>query len=276
MADNNEPFVMPEDLKGKSPEEIAQLYSNTRSEYEKYKSEWEPRSKEFERWSRLGNPDELEQVVNWGKTVAAPIVQKLAKGEAYLLNDADYKAYQNWAEKTKNGTAPPASAPDEELFGPVEKRLEEKLIAAANRLINERAAAFDQNINRGFKTLQDQQNLFAHVMRLQKQNPNLDIDAVMKKGAETASMSPEQLLAWIIDSESKTSGMEAEIEKRVAAKLAEKDAEKQNDQVKTLLGSRRAGGGLPNRPMKTAERTKALVEDLNKKFPGIWDQIPLA
>lgn len=271
-------FTMPDDLKGKSLEDIAKMYVETRGEYDKYKGEWEPRSKDYDRWSKLGTPDELEQGVNWMRTVAAPIITKITKGEAYLLNDADYKAYQNWATKTKNGTAQHTETLDanDELFAPVEKRLEEKLIAAANKVIDDRARYFAQQMQGNFKTIQDQLNLFGHVTQLQKQYPNLDFNELLKKGAEMAAMPADKLLQSLIDSETKLSGMEAEIDKRVAARIAEKETEKQNEAAKTLIGGGRGGGNLPRAPMKRADVMKGLIGDLGTKFPGIMEQIPLA
>lgn len=272
-------FQMPDDLKGKSAEEIAQLYVNTRSEYDKYKGEWEPRGKDLERWSSLGKPDEIEELIKWGKTVAAPMVNKIAKGEAYLLNDADYKAYKAWSDKTGNGTRQPVEAaanPDDDIFAPVKKSLQEELRAETARLIEERAKGFDTNIRTMFKQLQDQLNLFGHVSKLQREHPKLNFDDLLKRGAELAQMPADKLLDSLIQSELKTATMDDEIEKRVAAKLAERDAGKNNDAVKTLLENRAVGtpsafGKKPNRE----STVRGLVGALNEKFPGLLEQIPL-
>jgi hypothetical protein len=273
-------FQMPDDLKGKSAEDIAQLYVSTKADYDKFKGEWEPRSKDWEAWSELGKPDELKQVVNWAKTVAAPIVQRIAKGEAYLLNDADYKAYKGWADKTGNGTRQAAdaggSSADDDLYAPIKKSLAEELKAELNRLVDERAKTVDAGLKQFIKTTQDQLNLFGHVQKLQRQNPNLDFDQLLQKAAARSTMTAEQLLNELIDSEGKLSGMEAEIEKRVAAKLAEAETAKENARTTTLLETRRLGGNLPINPPKRTDVTKALVSELGKKFPGIYDQIPLA
>jgi hypothetical protein len=272
MAD----FEMPEDLKGKSPEDIAKMYLDARSEYEKYKNEWEPRAKTWQSYSELGDPEEIRKVIDWGKTVAAPLVQKIAKGEAYLLNDADYKAYKSWAEKTQNGRSTEvAPSPDDDLFAPVEKRLEEKLAAAMQKLIEDRAKAYDGQIQRGFKALQDQLNLYAHTNKLQRQYPNLDLEAVVKKGAELAQLPADKLLDALIESEMKNSTMEAEIEKRVAAKLAEKQTDDEASRVASLLENRRGGGTLPAKTDNKSAMTQ-LVRTLGTKYPDIFSQIPLS
>lgn len=273
-------FEMPDDLKGKSAEEIAQLYLSTRTEHEKYKGEWEPRAKELERWSSLGKPDEIEEVVKWGKTIAAPLVNKIAKGEAYLLNDADYKAYKAWADKTGNGTRQPAAdnaAPDDELFAPIRKSLGEELRGEVTKLIEERAKGFDTNIRTMFKQIQDQLNLYGHVSKLQRQHPNLDFEGLLKEGAELTQMPADQLLEKLIQNNLKMATMDEEVEKRVAAKLAEHETSKNTDAVKALLENRAVGAGTmfgaqkPNRESVT----RGLVGMLNDKFPGLLAQMPL-
>lgn len=274
MADE---FQMPEDLKGKSPEDLARMYTETRSEYDKFKGEWEPRSKDWEAYQAYGKPDEIKQIVDWGKTVA-PVWQKIAKGEAYLLNDADYKAYKNWADKTGNGTRQPqeTTSQDDELFGPVKKSLREELFADLKKEVDQYYQRLGGEVQRGYKTLQDQQNLFAHVIRQQRLNPNLDIDSILAKGAKLAQMPADELVNHLIEAEAKSAGMEGEIEKRVAAALAERDAAKQNDTVKTLLDNRRGSGNLPLSSPKRVDVMKGLIKTLNDRHPGILEQIPMA
>ncbi len=271
MAD----FEMPADLKDKSLEDVAKMYSETRAEYDKFKGEWEPRAKQWEEWSALGDPTEIKKVIDWGKSVA-PVWQRIAQGEAFLLNDADYKAYKNWSDKTKNGTVKPdAVASDDDLFAPVKKSLAEELRAEMDRRLDERVKGFDSTFKNAMKGVQDQLNLYGHVAKLQKQHPNLDFDSLLRKGADLAQMPADQLLNSLIESETKLSGMEAEIDKRVAAKLAEKDTEKNDSAAKALIDGRRSGGNLPLAPRKRQDVMKGLIGDLGKRFPGLLEQVPL-
>lgn len=275
MADAAAKFEMPDDLRGKSAEDIAQLYVNTKGEYDKFKSEWEPRGKEFETWSSLGKPEEIKEVLNWAKQVA-PLHQKITAGEMQLLNSADYKAYQQWAEQTQNGKRQSTQTnPDDELFAPVEKRLEEKVLNAVNKLIEDRAKGFDTNIQRGFKGLQDQLNLYGHVQRLQKAHPDIDFDTLIKEGAELASAPADKLLEMLLSSRTKEASFDKRVQDAVAAALAEKTVQDDNARVKTLLDSRKIGPAQQQRP--TRENTiRNIVDQLSQKHPDIFNQIPLA
>lgn len=269
-------FQMPDDLKGKSAEDIAQLYLSTKGEYDKFKGEWEPRSKAWGEYQTYGSPDEVKQVLDWSKSVAAPLVTKIANGEAYLLNDADYKAYKGWADKTKNGTAKPETVnSDDDLFKPSMDRAKEEILAAVNKLIDERSKGLDANVTRGFKSLQDQLNLFGHVTKLQRSNPNLDFDEILKEGAELAQMPADKLVDRLIDLKAKENSFEKRVQDAVAAALAEKETEKQNEQVKSLVDNRRGAGNIPLAPLKRADVMKGLIGELGKKFPGLTEQIPL-
>lgn len=275
MADT---FQMPAELAGKSAEDIAQLYLDTRKQYDEYKGQWEPRAKDWESYSSFGKPDQIKQIFDWGRGVAAPVLSRIEKGEAYLLNDADYKAYKAWADKTGNGTKPAevTPSPDDDLFAPVEKRLEEKLLNAIGKMIGEREQKFRADITGWQKLNDDKFNLFNRAQQLKGQYPNLNFEEIIKKLSDVAQMPADKLLEWGLEQEGKLAGLEGEIEKRVAAKLAEKEAEKGNDSVKTLLESRRVGGSYPTQRPTREAAVRGLVETLNGKYPGVFERIPLA
>lgn len=277
------PWQMPDDLKGKSVEDLARMYveqrsqyDNTRQEYDKYKGEWEPRQASWQRYEKLGTPDEIEQLNNWGQTQAAPIMRKIAQGEAYLLNDADYKAYKAWADRTKGGRQQPAeTSADDELFKPLEQRLTTQFEQRFNDMLDARARQFQQNLDARLKMQQDQLNLYAHVNDLKAKHPNVNFNDLLKRGAELAQMPADQLFDALLDSEVKGAGMEAEIEKRVAARLAEKQTDAESDRAKALLENRRVGTNFNGqRPTRDAAM-RGLVGTLGQKFPDIWNQLPV-
>ena len=275
-------FQMPDDLKGKSIEEIAEALSTTRadydrtqSEYKAFKEQWEPRSKTWDSYEQLGKPDELDAVVKWGRTYA-PLIEKIAKGEAKVLNDADYKAFENWSNQTRNGTAPrePAVADDDPLLVPLREQLSKSLEERFTKMIDDRSKQFGGQFQTAVKQLQDQMNLYGHVSQLRQQYPKLDFNDLLKKGADLASMPPEKLLQELITTQSKLSGVDAEVEKRVAEKLAAAETNKEASTVKALLETRQSGNYTPGKP-KREDIVRGLVGELSKKFPGIFEQMPV-
>lgn len=277
-------FEMPDEFKGKSAEEIAQHYLETKTkydtldtEYKTYKGEWDARKPQWDEYSALGEPKTVNEAIKWAREVAAPMVQKVAKGEAYLLNDADYKAYKNWSEKTANGTRQPAQDDaSDELFKPVEQRLTEKLLGLMDERINTRASQFDKNFSGGMKALQDQLNLFAKVQGMQTKNPGVNFDDLLKRGAELANAAPDQLLEQLLSMEVEKSSFDQRLEAAVAAKLAEKEVGKDNDVVKALMENRRVGMNSTAQKPTRENTLRTLVAALNKKDPGILQQMPLA
>lgn len=277
-------FEMPDEFKGKSAEEIAQRYLETKTNYDKldteyksYKGEWDARKPQWDEYSALGEPKTVNEAIKWAREVAAPMVQKVAKGEAFLLNDADYKAYKNWADKTANGTRQPVQDDaSDELFKPVEQRLTEKLLSQMDERINARASQFDKNFSGGMKALQDQLNLFAKVQGMQTKNPGVNFDDLLKRGAELANAAPDQLLEQLLSMEVEKSSFDQRLEAAVAAKLAEKEVGKDNDVVKALMENRRVGMNSTAAKPTRENTLRNLVNALNKKDPGILQQMPLS
>lgn len=277
-------FEMPDEFKGKSAEEIAQRYLETKTNYDKldteyksYKGEWDARKPQWDEYSALGEPKTVNEAIKWAREVAAPMVQKVAKGEAFLLNDADYKAYKNWADKTANGTRQTVQDDaSDELFKPVEQRLTEKLLGLMDERINSRASQFDKNFSGGMKALQDQLNLFAKVQGMQTKNPGVNFDDLLKRGAELANAAPDQLLEQLLSMEVEKSSFDQRLEAAVAAKLAEKEVGKDNDVVKALMENRRVGMNSTAAKPTRENTLRNLVNALNKKDPGILQQMPLS
>lgn len=277
-------FEMPDEFKGKSAEEIAQRYLETKTNYDKldteyksYKGEWDARKPQWDEYSALGEPKTVNEAIKWAREVAAPMVQKVAKGEAFLLNDADYKAYKNWADKTANGTRQPVQDDaSDELFKPVEQRLTEKLLSQMDERINARASQFDKNFSGGMKAFQDQLNLFAKVQRMQAQNPDVNFDDLLQEGAQFANAAPDAMLEQLLAMKVEKSNFDKRLEAAVAAKLAEKEVGKDNDVVKALMENRRVGMNSTAAKPTRENTLRNLVNALNKKDPGILQQMPLS
>jgi len=267
-------FVMPEDLKGKSPEEIAKQYLNTKTEFEKFRSEYEPRAKTLEAYSKYGKPEEIEELVKWGKTYA-PLIEKVAKGELKVLNDADWKAYEGFAKNGRDKAAQSAADdPDEAIFAPVRDKLRDELTGLTKKQIEDVAKGYEARFNQSVKALHDQMNLFAHVLDLKSKYPNVDFDKVIAEGADLAKLPADQLLDRLVQSRIKEATLAEEVERQVAAKLAEKTQQNDESRVKALLDGRSAGT-LPLTAQKPADSVASLVKALGAKFPGIWESIPV-
>lgn len=271
-------FEWPEDLKGKSPEDLAKLILDGRKDFDTYKGEWEPRKTNWAAYEKLGKPEEIDQVIKWGKT-NAPLFDKIAKGELKVLNDADYKAFENWSKTQKGGKpaegAQPTGEASEELLAPMRTQLLEELKKSLTEMVGGESKRYQAELQRGLKQLVDQQNLFSHVMNLKAKYPTLDFEALMKEGADLATMSPDKLLESLIQSRLKEATMNDEIEKQVQAKLGAKKTDEEADRVKALLEARRVGPGAVNGKPKREDVMKGLVSTLTEKYPGIFNALPV-
>ena len=256
-------FQIPEKFKDKSAEDIARAYAELESQHGKLASEV-GKYKGYDEVAKLGKPQEIVEAIQWARQVN----QALKDGKI------TYKEAQKAMNQGPQGGNQQGSAPwDSENFDYLTPREQAKAImdyqksqglGETKSYIDNIAQQYGSQIQQQYDLANKQQNILLKAIKQAIKNPDVDVEDLLSQAAELAGKGPEELLQMAMDARMAPKSMETEIEKRVNAKLAEKEQERINEQTK-LINS--ATGRRPVFAKQTKTRddeNKQIFETLRK------------
>lgn len=231
-ASQPQAYSLPQELGGKSAEEVGRYYAERYHDYDNIKS----RADKFGEYEALNlRPDDIRQTVEWARGIVAPLMQgKRASwdrdGNRIVFLDGE------------SAPAAPAAAPQNafENWETLEPRQQAERLAEyvygtqLTPRVNEIAQGYDTRFNQAVQQMQQQFGVFMDAIDRWTQNPNLKPRDIVAKAVELmrAGQQPTSFIDLAAQQLASPAQMEAEVQKRVAAALAEEkakaEAEKKN------------------------------------------------
>jgi hypothetical protein len=252
-------YTLPEKFKGKSVEDVARAYS----ELEKTHGEVSSRVGAYDKYAKLGSPEQVEQALQW----AADVAGKLQRGE---LTPAQAQAQLNQNAATQN----PYESFDkwDELDGRSRADALNKLVTDA---VKQAAKPYEDRLTQFQTNEQRQLGLLTQVFELAQKNPSISMNELLQKANSLASQKPEDLLNMALQSMVAPQQQEALKAQMRAEILAEQNQAAENARISALNGASSLQLGIPDG--KKLTRNETLTNILNTlKERGVSTQgIPL-
>jgi hypothetical protein len=245
-------FQMPENLAGKSAEEIAKDYVELRTKLDSRESV----QKQLE---QMGGLDNLRQWAMYGNQAYQQAVQ--AQQQAQQRQPAQQTQqvpvgdpYADWDTLTPKEQA---------------QKLSNLVASAATQYINQygeqAVKAYAQQINDQLSGMNRQWEIFQKANRVWRKNPNVDIDTLLGSMAKMATADLDSLIDAAMNQAVGPAEIEAKVNAEVQRRLAEQKLKDQNQQVNVLAGASRAPFTMPDQPKNKAESDAAIFKSLLEK-----------
>jgi len=256
-AAGSEGFKMPEKFAGKSAEEIAKAYTELESQHGKAASEL-GKFKGYEDVVKLGSAKDISDAIAWARQV-----NQAFKEGRITAAQAKQAKQDGPPVDTGNGSQAPW---DNEQFDYLSPREQAKAIAEYNKrssfdstkeYIDGIAKQYGDQLQNWNGMNQRQQNILLKAIKQAIKNPDVDPEELLTQAAELAGKGPEELLNMAMEARMAPKSMEAEVNKRVAAKLAEEEQNRINREAGMLSNSGR-------RP--TFQKTNRSRDDENREI----------
>lgn len=256
-------FTMPAKFAGKSAEDIAKAYSELESQHGKLTNE-AGKYKEWDEVAKLGKPKDVVEAINWARQVN----QALKEGKI---------TYKQAQQAVAQGPGPQGGndAPwDNENFDMLSPREQAKAIYdhqmnqgfnKTKSYIDEVAQGYGKQITDFGNMSKREQKLLFESIKAAIQNPGTDPEELLTQAAELASKSPEELLQMALQNKLSPKTQEAEIEKRVTARLAEEEQKRQNETAKQISNATGRRPTFGNRTKTRDDENRAILQTLEKQ-----------
>jgi len=245
-------FKMPEKFANAKPEDIAKAYV----ELERTLGEQGAKLKDLERYSSLGKPDEIQQAIDWARTV----YKKLEAGEL-----VDKSVLKPAAKAEHSGL--PWEAPDWDYKSDADKAkaMAEYARSEAQRLIEQKANEYGQQINQ-YRQLQgsEMQLLLDAINAAITSGGKTDVKSLLVNAAELATKSPQDLLKMAFENLTAKERMEAEIEKRVNAAIAEAKQKMDNERLSVITEAASPKPRFARAAKRGEETNREIIQKLAK------------
>ena len=248
-------FKMPEKFAGKSAEDIARSYAELESQYGKASQ----RLGDLDRYSKIGSPDEINQVLEWSRNVKAALDRGLL-----VPKQESAKAPESTAQRK------PWEQDDWAFKSPAEQfeALNQAVQSQNKAYIDQLASQYGQQIQQ--LTQQDgrQKQIMMRAIQAAIKNPDVDPEALLTETAQLASKTPEELMDLYLDLRSKTpDNIERMVNERLAARLAEEKQKLEAQQLAELTSA-----STPRKPnfgrsalQNRETENRAIIEALSKQ-----------
>ena len=256
-------FTMPDKFKDKSAEDIARAYSELESQHGKMTNEL-GKYKGYDEVVKIGSPKDIVEGIQWARQVNA----------ALKSGQITYKQAQTAIAQGPQGDGSSQAPWDNESFDYLTPREQAKAITEYNKTkgfgdtksyIDQIANQYGTQIQQQYDLNNKQQNILLKAIKTAIKNPDVDVEDLLTQAAELAGKGPEELLNMAMEARMAPKAQEAEVQKRVAALMAEKDQERQNNELKLINN---ATGRRPVFAKQTKTRddeNKAIFENLRKQ-----------
>lgn len=207
--------ALPEKFAGKSVEDVVRMYTELESSVGKASQELGDLRKQAEAYSKIGSPDDITQALQ----VGTQLYEALQDGRLVAKDTKDKSSHE--------ASAPPPSPEDffdgYDLLSPQEqaKKQTQHVLNTIIPYIDKLAVAANAEISKSAEASRQERRLLTRVFEMKMKNPQLDIESVLKRATELAGATPDQLLDQALQGVTAPEEVNARVEERVAARLAE-------------------------------------------------------
>lgn len=217
-------------------------------------------------YEKLGKPQELGQAIDWARET----YQKINRGEYVSKADAaKAQAIANAPQSAGNGPQEPWKAEGWEFLPPAQQSAamaaytQAQSQAYLDTKVAEYVQQFGNQIQQMRGTQSREQSLIMKALELAQSNPGkVDLRQLLQSAADMATKPPEEYMELALQSMVNPQNNEAEIERRVTARMAEEAQKKQNEDIGNI---NRAASSTPRFATK-------LFKDRNEENGAIMRQ----